>query len=384
MTTLEARAPGLPVVVVGGGFAGVGAAWAAARAGREVIVVHAAAGASAIYSGIVDGNAPSAEALELALLLGLAAGAVPRSVATREGTIRLASGRDRALLDLDPLAGRRIAVLDLGRDDWDAAPLAQSFAASAWSKRTRTEFTAVRVDALLEGAERRIAIYDLAQRFDDVARLSTLAQRMREADPNAAAWLTPPLLGVRNEAASQLAALLSRPVGETSSAPGGVAGARFELRRAELLERLGVRTLVGRVERVRAEGSVLRVQLGSGDSLLARSVVLALGGVASGGVVLRSQHGQPLAFELSLEADVSLRLDAELLDAGSSVWGPSFARKGLALLERVGLHVDAGCRASSASALFAAGDVIADRPRTVLDALASGTKAGLAASQFEG
>lgn len=373
-----------PVVVVGGGFAGVGAAWAAARAGREVTLVHASAGASAIYSGIVDGTAPSAEALELALLLGLAIGAVRRSVATREGIIRLASGRDRALLDLDPLAGRRIAVLDLGRDDWDAALLAKSYSESAWSKRTRTEFAAVRVNGLLDGAERRIAIYDLALRFDDAARLSALASRMRDADPNAAAWLTPPLLGVRSEAASQLAALLSRPVGETSSPPGGAAGARFELRRNELLQRLGVRMETGRVARVRAEANGLRVQLASGEGWLARSVVLALGGVASGGVVLAAQYGQPLTFELSLEAEVALRLDGELLDAGSSLWGPSFSRKGLQLLERVGVHTDATGSASPASPLFAAGDLVADRPRSVLDALSAGTRAGLAASQFAG
>jgi thioredoxin reductase len=377
-------AAGRPVVVVGGGFAGVAAAWAAARAGREVILAHAAAGASAIYSGIVDGSAPSAEALELALLLGLAVGAVPRSVATREGAVRLASGRDRALLDLEPLAGRRVAVLDLGRDDWDAALLAKSFSASAWSQRTRTEFVAVRVDGLVDGAERRIAIYDLGLRFDDSARVSALAARMREADPNAAAWLTPPMLGVRNEAASQLAALLSRPVGETSSPPGGAAGARFELRRDELLERLGVRIELGRVARVRPEASGLRVQLASGDSWLARSVVLALGGIASGGVILAAEYGRPLSFEISLDADVALRLDGELLDAGSSVWGPSFSRKGLSLLERVGVHTDATGRASAQSALFAAGDLLADRPRSVLDALSAGTRAGLAASQFEG
>ncbi|MFZ5892187.1 MAG: FAD-dependent oxidoreductase [Myxococcota bacterium] len=382
--TASTRPAELPVVVVGGGFAGVGAAWAAARAGRPVVVVHAGAGASALYSGIVDGSAPSAEALELALLLGLAMGSVPRAVATREGGVRLASGRDRALLDLDALAGRRIAVLDLGRDDWDAELLAKSFTESAWGKRTRTQFEAVRVNGLLDGAERRIAAHDLATRFDDSARVGALARQMRDASPDAAAWLTPPLLGVRSEAASQLAALLSRPVGETSSAPAGAAGARFELRRDELFDRLGVRNERARVENVAADESALRVELSQGESLRARAVVLALGGVAAGGIVLSSLMGQPLQFALSLSADAVLRCDGELLDAGSSLWGPSFVRNGLSLLERVGVHADVAGRVSSAQALFAAGDLVADRPRTVLEALAAGTRTGLAASQFVG
>lgn len=383
MTTLSARAAGLPVAVVGAGFAGLAAAWAAARAGREVVLIHAAAGSSALYSGVVDGAPQSAESLELALLLGLVVGAVPRAVATYGGSVRVASGRDRALLDLEPLAGRRISVLDLGRDDWDADLLARSFSASAWSRRTQTEFASVRVDALLDGAERRIAPYDIALRFDESARVAALAERMRQAEPNAAAWLVPPLLGVRNEAASQLAALLSRPVGETSSPSGGVAGARFELRRDQVVERNGIQTRAARVGRIRPEGPALRLDLGH-DSLVARSVVLALGGVAAGGIVLTSEHADPLSFGLSLDADVPLELDGELCDVGSSMWGPSFSRKGLGALERVGVRADASGRVSSSLALFAAGDLLADRPRTVLEALGAGTRAGLAASQFEG
>jgi hypothetical protein len=348
-----------------------------------VALIHAAAGASALYSGIVDGAPQSAETLELALLLGLVVSAVPRAVATCDGSVRLASGRDRALLDLEPLAGRRIAVLDLGRDDWDAELLARSYSASGWSRRTQTEFASVRVDALLDGAERRIAPYDLALRFDESPRVAALAERMRQAEPNAAAWLVPPLFGVRNEAASQLAALLSRPVGETSAPSGGVAGARFELRRNQLIERSGIEARIARVNRVRAEGSALRLDLAE-DSLVARSVVLAVGGVAAGGVVLTSEHGEPLSFGLSLVADAALQLDGELCDAGSSVWGPSFSRKGLGLLERVGVRAASDGRVSAALALFAAGDVIADRPRSVLEALGTGTRAGLAASQFEG
>ena len=131
----EPREP-LPVLVIGAGFAGVGAAWAIARAGAKVQLLHARAGASALYSGIVDGPTPGAETLELGMRLGLSIAGAPRAVATREGVVRSAMGRDRALLDLEALAGRRIAVADIGRDDWDARLLAQSFAGSPWARRT--------------------------------------------------------------------------------------------------------------------------------------------------------------------------------------------------------------------------------------------------------
>lgn len=379
MSAHGAQAFALPTVVVGGGFAGVAAAWTAARAGSQVTLLHAGAGASALYSGIVDGPA-SPDAFELSTLLGLVLSAVPRAIATREGTVRPASGRDRALLDLDALAGRRIALLDLGRDEWDAHLLAKSFSESGWSKRTHTEFVAVRVEALVEGAERRVAPYDLAARFDEPARLSALAEAMRTACPDAAGWLTEPILGVRSEAASQLAASLSRPVGETSSGPGGVAGARFELRRDELLQRASVQLEQARVARVRPEPGGWRVELARGDTLRARALVLALGGVAAGGLVLAARPGLPPAFELSLSAEIPLRVDGEVLDAGSSVWGPSFSRKGVGVLERVGVHDDGSGRVEAESALFAAGDVLADRPRTVLEALTAGARAGLAVS----
>lgn len=371
----------LPVLVVGGGFAGLGAAWAAARAGVSVHLVHSSAGASAIYSGIADGSAPSAETLELSLRLGLSLGGAPRAVATREGVVRLAMGRDRALLDLEALAGRRVAVADIGRDDWDARLLAQSFTASAWARRTRTEFLAVPVAGLAEGAERRIAPYDFARRFDDPARLVALAQALRSAQPEAAAWLLGPWLGVESEAASQLAAQLSRPVGETSSAPGGAAGARFELRRDEILRELRVDVRAAGVRAVVAASESLIVELDDDTRLEGRAVVLALGGVAAGGIVLRPEAGSgKLRFQLSLSAPGTLRLDAEALDSGSSQWGPSFQRLGLAALERVGVRADAVGRVSGAMRCFAAGDLVAGRSRTVLEALNAGIVAGRGAA----
>jgi anaerobic glycerol-3-phosphate dehydrogenase len=371
----------LPVLVVGAGFAGLAAAWAAARAGVKVHLVHSAAGASALYSGIADGPTPGAETLELSMRLGLSLGSAPRAVPTREGVVRLAMGRDRAVLDLEALSGRRIAVADVGRDDWDARLLAQSFTASAWARRTRTEFLAVPVPLLSEGAERRIAPYDFARRFDDQARLVLLGEALRKAEPDAAAWLLGPWLGVETEAASQLAAMLSRPVGEVSSAPGGAAGARFELRRDEVLRELSVDVRVGGARAVLAASESLWLELEDNSRLEGRAVVLALGGVVAGGVVLRPEAGgDKLRFQLSLAAPATLRLDSEAVDAGSSLWGPSFHRLGMAALERVGVRADAVGRVSGGMRCFAAGDLVAGRPRTVLEALNAGIVAGRGAA----
>jgi hypothetical protein len=313
--------------------------------------------------------------------LGLSLAGAPRAVATREGVVRFAMGRDRALLDLEALAGRRIAVADIGRDDWDARLLAQSFAASAWARRTRTEFVAVPVLGLAEGAERRIGPYDFARRFDDPTRLVALAQALRSAEPEAAAWLCGPWLGVESEAASQLAAQLSRPVGETSSAPGGAAGARFELRREQILRELAINTRVAAVRAVVAGRESLFLELADGSRLEGRAVVLALGGVLAGGILLRPEaNSGKLRFQLSLAAPATLRLDAESLDAGSSLWGPSFQRLGMAALERLGVRADAVGRVSGAMRCFAAGDLIAGRPRTVLEALNAGIVAGRGAA----
>src|SRR5687768_14450385 len=106
------------VVVVGGGIAGTAAAWLLARRGARATVIHDRAGSSALYSGALD-EPNGADSLELDAdarafvdALGLWRLAKTR-IATREGVVRAAFGADQALLDLEPLAGRRIAVADV-------------------------------------------------------------------------------------------------------------------------------------------------------------------------------------------------------------------------------------------------------------------------------
>ncbi|MFO7180812.1 MAG: FAD-binding protein, partial [Pseudomonadota bacterium] len=242
---LATRAGEPSVLVVGAGFAGVAAAWAARQAGARVQVVSAGAGASELYSGLADG-APNAKAQEIASALGLAVHAAPRAVATREGFVRLVLGRDRAVLDLEALSGRTIAVVDLSRDDFDAGLLAKSLEASAWARSTRTRFVAVPVEALESGPERRFPPFDFARVLENPERVRKLARLLASASAHADGFLLGPWLGIERPVAEELTRLLARPVGETASGPEGAAGARFAVRRRELFGRLEIELAIGR------------------------------------------------------------------------------------------------------------------------------------------
>ena len=123
------------IAVIGGGIAGVAAAFEASRQGAQPTVFHDLAGASALYSGALDlepwdhaaAVTPlSPELLQFSAELGAwALSDAPCRVATLEGNVRPARGRDRACLDLERCAGGRVAVVDLERDDWDAPLLAR-------------------------------------------------------------------------------------------------------------------------------------------------------------------------------------------------------------------------------------------------------------------
>lgn len=365
----------LPVLVVGAGFAGVAAAFAARRAGARVRVVSAGAGASELYSGLLDG-APSPAIAEVASALGLVPYRSPRAVATREGLVRTALGRDRAVLDLEALSGRTIAVVDLARDDFDAALLAKSLEASAWARSTRTTFRPVPVAALERGAERRFPPYDFARALENPERVRELATQLSTAGVHADGFLLGPWLGIEQPVAEQLARRLARPVGETASGPGGAAGARFAVRRRELFTRLEIEHLEQRA--VAVELSPLRLAREHGEALLARAVVLAIGGATGGGIGL-GERGSQRAFRASLAGPFELELDGEVLDAVSSMAGLSFHRAGIGALERVGIRTDALGRA--ASAVFACGDARGSAPRGVLAALASGVQAGSTAAR---
>ena len=376
----------MKVAVIGGGIAGAAAAFEISRQGERATVFHDVAGSSSLYSGAVDlepwdrAGAPSALEPELAQFcteLGVwELGAAARRLATLEGNVRPARGSDRALLDLERCAGKRVAVVDLERDDWDAPLLAKSYAASAWARQTQTHFYAARVRALQKGFERRISGYDFAALHDAPERAQSLEAALRESEVTPDAWLFGPWLGIERALGAELSQALGVPVGETTSALGGSAGARFENARDALLGR------VADVERARItgiarSGKSYRVEFSTRAPVEFSAIVLATGGVAAGGVALERSFERRggTGFRLSFAAPVLLELDGEVLEGVSSLSSIDFVDRGLSTLLRVGIGVREDGSARDNPGLFVAGDAASGRPRTALVAASSGLSA---------
>ena len=364
-----------PVVIVGGGFAGVAAAWAVARSGGSAVVVADRAGASELYSGICDGEARDAGVVELAQSLGVTVAPTLRAVATREGMIRRVYARDSALLDLEAHAGKQLGVVDPGRDEWDGELLARSLSATTWARSTGTSFRCVAVSALKSGAERRMAPYDFACLLETSERSAELARLLGQLVDGIDALLFGPWLGVESDLARRLSNAVGRPVGETASAPGGVAGARFARRRTAVLAANGVEFVNQAVRAVEERGSGLSVVLEDGTALSARAVVLAIGGIVAGGLRVTGVGAGPAA-SVSLAVPAALELEGEIVDRATSLMGQIARRGDFEPLDAIGLVVDARFAASAGLPLYACGDALAGKPRTVLGALSSGLAAG--------
>jgi glycine/D-amino acid oxidase-like deaminating enzyme len=391
------------VAVIGAGVAGTAAAYAAAVEGAEVTMVGARPGATALGSGAIDGATARPfgddrarvlaffEALELWEI-----DAEKCRVATCAGLLREARGRDRAVLDLSRAPSGVVVVLDPGRTGWDATSLARAWSAEPWARERGLRFEPARVEALRFAEEASMPDVDLAARHDDPERVRWLAARLAEWPglTTKTALVMGPWLGLRTHVAQELTRLLSLRVGETLSLPGGVAGVRFELARDALLARAGVRRSKQMAALVRAQGATrVQIELES-ETIEADAVVLALGGLAAGGVEWapsRGGHG----FELSLESPASFGMGGRPLAASGSPRGPLFeplawaGRASSAGFERVGVWTDGDGRARDGEGkplgwLYAAGDVAADAPRTLLEAIRSGIAVGTLAARQTG
>lgn len=383
------------VAVIGGGAAGAAAAWSARRGGADVAIFWDRGGSTALYSGALD-QGPSEPrgstvvALEPEVLAFAAAldawtvGAAAARVATYEGILRTTRGIDDALLDVTSLSGRRIVVADAPIGGFRGAAIAKALSASGWAARTRTRFDAVPVKGILDPSETRFSVFDLARLHDLPGRLSRLAECLRRADPGAEAWLVGPWLGTEAGAAETLRKAMGRSVGETTSPPGGPAGARFDSSRDALLAGIGVSMHADPVEAIERHDQhwVLRTRpFDSEDraSVAADAVILAIGGVAAGGVALTGSTSAEGPLTLSLRAPVRLGLSGRMLEA-SARSGPDWVALGIPALERLGILAD-GVRVAGSNGLFAVGDALADRPRTVLEAVRSGIEAGTLATR---
>ncbi len=401
------------VLVIGAGIAGLAAAFRARRRGLETIVVGAGAGASALGGGAVDDvpweerrramrvlgglmrvRALGPEVAAFSEALGVwdlpAEGELAPLVATVAGRLRPARGRDRGLLDLASLPeGTRVLLPRAPRGGWDADGIARTLEAEPLSRRAGLRFVPVDIQVLRYADEARINDGDLAMRHDDPVRLAWLAERLREglAKAGAGAVLLGSWLGVNEARAAELSARVGVPVGEALVGVGSAAGLRFEAARDRLLASLRAEVVTDRVKALRTEGGRVTVTLLRGGPITVDAVVLASGGLVGGGIVyappeheagddLPSQGAVP--YRLSVDMAVSFSAGARQLDVVASMQGPELdvtawptaARSGV--LEAVGVQCTEG---RLAPGVTAAGDVVAGRPRTLLEAVAQGLRA---------
>jgi glycerol-3-phosphate dehydrogenase subunit B len=397
------------VVVIGAGVAGTGAALAGARAGADVVVVDGGTGASTLWTGAVDdvpwargsgaAATPRAETqAALDALGGYLVGPRPVSVLTMAGLARPARGRDASILDAAAASGP-IGVVRCRRPGWAADALAASWGES---------FVAIDGELLRHTDEELVPDADFAARHDDETRLGWLGDRLREALARASVQITalalPPSLGVEAARAAALSAHVGVPCGEVMGLPGGPAGLRFESARDRALRAHGVRRVRARALRVEDVGPWLRVHLDGGGCVDARAVVLAAGGLVGGGIAYAPSEAT-LATALppcarppvrsTIDAPVSIGVDGRPLELPGSLFGAApeaiaapFVRD--ALLERADVLVgdDGAVRPGpdldangEGRGLYAAGEIVADAPRTWLGALTGGTLAGSAAAR---
>ena len=402
------------IVIVGAGLAGLAAAWSAHRKGYEVTVVSAGPGASALGGGAVD-DVPWEQLVRASRALGIEPLARPLAadvlafsndlgawdlaaaslawVATIAGRLRPARGRDHALLDLGSLTGTRVLLPRADRANWDADALAAGLTDDPFARARRLTFVAADVPVLRFDEERRIADGDLALRHDAEPRLAWLAARLGEglSRTAASAILLGPWLGAHAAQAATLSQRVGVPVGEALTGIGSPAGLRFEAARDRLLAAISAHVVLDRVTAVTHDRG-LTITLKNGASLLADALVLAIGGLAGGGLVYDPPDhnaaadlpdGIRIPFALSLRAPVKLaaNLGADALtgEATSSLHGPAIDVTAWPMGNRAGMLESAGIRckgARAAEGITAAGDVVAGRPRTVLEAVSAGIRAG--------
>jgi glycerol-3-phosphate dehydrogenase subunit B len=391
------------VLVVGAGVAGTAAAISAARAGARVTLVDGGTGASTLATGALDAipwqmaaaqphRAPpisNATRETIALLGGYSLPDAGATLLTSAGLSRPARGHDAALLDIQPIAGTPIGVVGCDRPGWDAGALARSWGG---------DFVLVDAALLRHVDERSLPDADFAMRHDDEGRLAWLAARLREAlalvGGGVGALVLPPCLGVERARAEALSELVGVRCGEAIGAPGGPAGFRFEKARDRAVANAHVARVGRRATTVAQNGNAWRVTMEDAHAADADAVVLATGGLIGGGFEYSPSEAffasalPPFSrrpFQLTLDAPAVLGANGVELELPSTLFGrapESIAWPFVpdALMDRVGVLASADGHAGRG--LFAAGDVVADRPRAWLYVFAMGIAAGVAAARW--
>jgi thioredoxin reductase len=190
-------------------------------------------------------------------------------------------------------------------------------------------------------------------------------------------------LGVERLVAAELTASLGVPVGETTSVPGGTAGARFENARDRLLSRIA-KVERARVARFEPTTAGFRLETEAREPHEFSALVVATGGVTAGGVALERSFERRggTGFRLSFASPLAVELDGEVVEGVSSLSSVDFVERGLGALLKVGIAVAENGAARGAPGVFVAGDAVAGRSRTALVAAQSGLVAARRALEF--
>ncbi len=376
------------VIVIGDGAAGVAAARSATAAGARVAMVSEGAGATGLTAGWIAAGATGIDRDALAWLTEVSLRPLGAyAFATIAGAVASAVSGLESLLDLSDLPDGTLGVVDLiAGTAWSATLVADSVGPMASRD--------VRVVTPGAGAPRAGSTLEVAHALDTLGMVDALAASLRESARGCAALLFPPVLGfARDDVATRLAASLGCVLGES----GGTALDPTASRLARAISR-GAPASVARVRgraAVARSGERLAAHVGD-DTLLARAIVLATGGLVAGGLVFDADLVEPCAGTPVWHdgAGPNARLVTRSAERGLDPW-PLFApdADGRAAVMRTGVRLGAdlqvvatdGARAF-APGLFAAGDLLAGGGAmyggSLAEALTSGHRAGIAAARY--
>lgn len=383
------------IVIIGAGVAGTAAALALAKAGRNVTLVKGPAGSTQLGPGLLDGPL-GPDVRNFIEELDAYVVAEPCQVATAAGVVRPAVGRDRALLDLSApdLRGSTVLIPRALRQGWDADGLARMLSAAPFAVERALDFRAVDATLLRFSDERTVADAVIADRHDDPARLEWLAERLLAARNEfgatptarpARAFLLPPWLGTSVERSRALSSEVGVSCGEIAVGLSGPAGFRFAAARDRSLARRGVLAIAGFAHVLRESSDGIEVELESGETLRGSACVIATGGLVGGGLVYDPSDAsfatelpnEPRPFVRSSLGHLPIAVRGAAITVPGSLFGVApetlswpFVENGD--LEQVGVAVDVRGGVRERARVFACGDVVADRPRTWLDAAQGG------------